>query len=199
MASDVSICNQALSWLGQRPIISLNDPSTTAQLCKANYELLRDAVLESHSWTFALGSVKLESTQLNEFGTEHVYPIDNEWLHILHVYRDIPNGGNYGGNFSQANWHIEGQKIVAKETVLFVEFIKRVKAPNQFSSLFIQALSARLAADLAVPVTENRKLQADMWALYENKLEEAVARDGMQGRSEVVRSKRVLNARSRSF
>jgi len=44
-----------------------------------------------------------------------------------------------------------------------------------------------LAADAAIPLTENRQLQADLWALYGDKLREAAARDGQQGMNDKLR------------
>ena len=58
MASEVSICNQAISWLGGKSIISLDDGTTEANLCKANYDHLRDVVLEAKAWTFAIKRVQ---------------------------------------------------------------------------------------------------------------------------------------------
>jgi len=51
--SETAICNQALSWLGAGRILSLDDGTELSDLCKDNYEPLRDAVLEEARWTFA--------------------------------------------------------------------------------------------------------------------------------------------------
>ena len=60
--SEVSICNQALSWLGQETITSLDDQATTAVWMNANYDLLRDSVMEARMWTFA--TVRAVSTSV---------------------------------------------------------------------------------------------------------------------------------------
>ena len=70
MATAVSICNQALSLVGANSIISLDDNTTEARLCKAIYEPVRDALLEEHAWTFAIKWIdipRLANPPLSEF------------------------------------------------------------------------------------------------------------------------------------
>lgn len=54
MASEVSICNQALVASGARTQInSINDPTTAARTCKLFYEDTRDELLREAQWGFA--------------------------------------------------------------------------------------------------------------------------------------------------
>ena len=46
MVSEVSICNQALRWLGQNKIQSLDEKTASAEWMADNYPFIRDAVLE---------------------------------------------------------------------------------------------------------------------------------------------------------
>jgi hypothetical protein len=77
--------------------------------------------------------------------------------------------------------------------------LTRISDTSSFSSLFVQALAARIAADAAIPLTENRQLQVDMWGLYNDKLTEAAARDGQQGTSDVVTQRGLTGARYSSL
>jgi hypothetical protein len=56
-------------------------------------------------------------------------------------------------------------------------------------------VAARLAADLAMPITRSRKMQEDMWSLFETKLTSAAATDAGQGRSERTDSTELVRAR----
>ena len=47
--------------------------------------------------------------------------------------------------------------------------------------MFVDTLTSKLAADLAYPVTNSPKVQADMSKLYLNKLSEARSIDGQEG------------------
>ena len=62
MASDVGICNLALSRLGDAATVSSIDPpegSTQADLCATFYPMARDSLLEMHAWAFATRRVDL--------------------------------------------------------------------------------------------------------------------------------------------
>jgi len=151
MASDVSICNQALSWLGGSLITSLDDDINEAKVCKANYADIRDAVLEAHDWTFATPPVN---------GYVNAFPLPPDVLRVM----DFNNG---------EDWRIEGTAIVTNEAAAKIRAVVRITDPNRFSALFVQALAARLAADLAITLTHSMKLQKQYYAIYSDKMNEA--------------------------
>ena len=56
MASDVEICNLALSHLGDTATVASIDPpegSAQAEHCARFYPIARDALLEKHDWSWA--------------------------------------------------------------------------------------------------------------------------------------------------
>ena len=56
MASEVDICNLALSHLGDTATIASLDPpegSAQAEHCARFYPIARDSLLEMHAWGFA--------------------------------------------------------------------------------------------------------------------------------------------------
>lgn len=63
-ASNIVICNSALTAIGTRRITSLSDPSREARVCNDNYDLCRLAVLRMHPWNFAATKVILSSTPI---------------------------------------------------------------------------------------------------------------------------------------
>ena len=54
MATEVSICSNALRKLGDDPITSLTEDTERARLCNAFYNTARDSLLRSHPWNFAI-------------------------------------------------------------------------------------------------------------------------------------------------
>lgn len=178
--SQVSICNQALGWIGANQITSIDDDSTEAVLCKANYEPIRDSVLEAHNWTFATVWAQL---------TEVVDPPYSVYPHSFQIPTDSLTVLFCGIDYDHpANWRREGQHIVTDEENCTIQYIYRVVDEAQFPPLFTQAFAARLAADLAIPITNSRSMQTDMYNLYMAKLKEAASRDNQQGRSRRIRS-----------
>ena len=194
MVSEVSICNQALSWLGQNAILSLDDESAAAEWMNNNYPFLRDSVLEERMWTFAAARYTSETADMSEWGDQYKHSIPLVWLSVFRCYYDV--SGNDPSCWSTSEgWVREGEFVLAKDAKVYLWGIQRVVDTGQFSPLFTQALAARLAADAAIPFTSDRKIQADMWALYQAKLADATTRDGQQGGNEQFRSSALINVR----
>lgn len=200
-ASEVAICNQALGWLGGELIISLDDNSVEAKLCKANYTNLRDAVLEEREWTFAVK--RLTAAALLEsplYGFDRAFQIPPEVLRVLQVSRagsDVQAGGSAGGDRhgtgqgreTRIDWLREGATIVANNAdSIYIRALVRITDTTKFSPAFGQCLAARMAMDLAIPLTNSEKMQRAMAAMYGEKIMLAASSDGMQGRSYRTRS-----------
>ncbi|MFV2057288.1 MAG: hypothetical protein ACC707_12525 [Thiohalomonadales bacterium] len=203
--SPVEICNLALGWLGGDLIISLDDESVEAKLCKANYALLRDAVLEEREWTFAVK--RLEPAQLVTgplYGFDNAFQIPPEVLRVLQVSRagtvvdgaliegsflSATRGGTGTGRETRIEWNREGDQIMANNADrIFIRALIRIEDTTKFSPSFDQAFAARMAMELSIPITNSRALQKDMASLYAEKMRLAAATDGLQGRSQRVRA-----------
>lgn len=201
MNSEISICNKALGWLGQDQITSFEDPGKPAELCKLNYPTLRDAVLEARTWRFATERITSKTTlkpgdQSNpgfpQWGDGWVHPVPPSLLAVYRCYSDVS-----GIEPVDAIWQRENDYLIAECSTLYIWGVGREQSPTNFSQLFVEALATRIAADLAIPLTENRSLQADLWSLYNDKIDEGAARDGQQGRAENTKANRLRGARAR--
>jgi hypothetical protein len=189
MATEVAICNKALIQDGAKTIISLDDDTTEAILCKALYADLRDAVLEAHDWTFAIERLELpKGVPDPTFRYTNRYPLPSTTLHVLEVNK-------IKASDDTRDWRLESNAILINESVCKVKIIKQVTDTSKFSPLFIQALAARLAADMAIPLTQNINLETTKYQLYLAKLKEAAARDNQQGKSQRIRSRFMERAR----
>lgn len=191
MASEASICNLALGWIGGNLITSLDDETKEAQLCKANYPLLRDAVLEAADWSFAIKRFILPASATPPVtGYSHAYPLPPEVLRVILLSarrtQDYP---------AVPDWQVEGNEIVTDYDACYAKCVVQVDDPTKFSPLFVNALAARIAADLAVPVASSRQLQSDMWELYTTKKSEANTQNSKQGTAQHVRSNALKTAR----
>ncbi len=206
MASAVAICNLALGWLGENIIISIDDPTRAAQLCKANFELLRDAVLEEGEWTFALTQAGPLAPVIPDpgttFGPGNLFTLPEDCLRVIRCLdgSDIGSISSVfveGGGFPQSRlrWRREGRRIRAEVSALYVEYMARVENTELFSPGFAQAFAARLAAELAVPITNSATMMQSMWKLYGMKLRDGLNLDNMQGRQQPIRSDQLTRAR----
>ena len=178
MATQLEICNLALSWIGAKKIYDLAEDSVEAQLCATNYPLSRDALLEARMWTFATKQIvpaRPAGTPPAPWANQFAIPSD-----CLRVFRVVD------GDMNRVPWIRQGQLILCDSTAINMSYVARLTDTSVFSAAFVHAIAARMAADIAVTYTENRSLQADLWAAAEKKLKEAAATDGSQGRSDQI-------------
>jgi len=194
MISEVSICNQALGYLGANPITSFADQSTTAELCRNNYPYIRDAVLEERMWTFATVRATSTVADLDSWGQMYAHEIPLNWISVFRCYRDV---NNIERPIKSAGWRREGQSVLSREATVYLWGVKRITNTGQFSPMFVQALAARIAAELAIVITESRTLQADLWSIYHTKISEANTRDNQQGSRELIKKGRMTTSRGR--
>lgn len=200
MATEVSICNQAISWLGGTLIISLDQDSAEAKLCKANYEHLRDLVLEAKDWTFATTRAQLAKLSTPPvYGFSAAFAVPSDTIRILQCSPNPSLGTSSTspgpsreslriGDELRTEWQREGDEIVCDEDTMYCRYIKQVTDPSKFSPGFVQALAARIAWDIANPLTRSNTLEEKMKVKYEAAIEEGGMTDGLQGRSHKIRS-----------
>ena len=74
-----------------------------------------------------------------------------------------------------------GRVLVTDESTANIMYIARVTNAVLFDAMFTDVLTAKLAVDLAYPVTGSAQLQAQMEKIYQQKLSEARSIDGQEG------------------
>jgi len=178
--STVKICNTGLAYIGKDPIVTINDRTTAAKLCNTLYEGIRDAVLRAHAWGCAIHRSRLSLSDDYEppsgYSYAYVLPTDPYCLRVL----------NMGDDDDDYDYQVEGRYLLTNETEAIIKYIKRVVDPNQFDSLLVQTIAARLAADLAMPLTGSQKIFNSMWGMYELKLQEAQGADNRENQKRPV-------------
>ena len=95
MASEVEICNLALSNIRAGSINSLNEGSVQAQLCKLKYPILRDRCLREIPWQFnhKIRALAPVTTDIFNWGYAYSYPVDCLKIHrLVGSYEELPMG-----------------------------------------------------------------------------------------------------------
>jgi hypothetical protein len=186
----VEIANLALGKVGANSIASFEEDSTEAELVSAAYDAARDAVLAACDWLFASRWVAAERLAAAPVSPRHAaaYAIPTEAA----VVREATDAA--GGPLA---WVREGDQVLTEDAPdsVRLRITSKETDPALYAPGFVQALGLRLAAELAVPLAENRELQADCWALYARELKTAKATDGRQGTPERRTSSWLRNAR----
>jgi hypothetical protein len=194
MRSEVSISNMALSWLGQNPITSLDEQTREASICKANYDFVRDAVLEERRWTFATVRATSTVADLDEWGRMYSHPKPLNWLFVYRAYRNV-SGETPSSWCKSEGWRMEGGKVLTRDATVYLWGTERVTNTDRFTEQFAQALTARLAATMCVAFTQDVRNEAMLWNKYQAFLADAAATDGMQGANEQVQSNQLIDSR----
>jgi hypothetical protein len=186
--NEINIANLALGYCGKGEIISLEDPSREARLCKSFYAPALDAVLEDRLWSFAKKQyvlIPLAGAPL--FLYERQFQLPSE---VIRVHNVTDEWGD-----PTLEWEKQGRLLLSNATKLYVTAVFRSMDTDAYSANFKMALAARLAAELAIPLTQNRTLQVDLVALAAEKLKDASGTDGAQGKSERPKRSWVHDAR----
>lgn len=192
MVSETSICNQGLSWVGANRIDSLEDQTTEAEWCRDNYPFIRDAVLEEAYWTFAADRAVSSVSDKDGWDDMYSHQIPLSWIKVLRIYRDTNKNRIEG-------WMREGRSILAKESTIYMTGVVRITDTGYFSPMFVQALALRLAAEMAVPLTESISNGSFYLKKYGAALAEAKSSDGQQAANEMVQSNSLIDARAGGY
>lgn len=188
--SEVSICNKALGLLAQDQIISLTDPeSIQADLCQRLYPSVRQEMLEAGDWSFAMKRAELAAlSTAPEFGWDYKSQLPSDTLRVVGVWDNTYMTG-------RQEYRREEDTLLTNFSPVYVKYIFDLEDPNKFSPLFRKVLYTELAAQLCVPLTEDAKKEEMLTNRALFLLEEAEARDALQGSQERYAESRFFEVR----
>lgn len=179
MTSVVEIINAAAINLGEDPVTNAefdNGENKMARLGKRRYPAIRDAVLRAHPWNCAMKRASLASIDPKPiWGVDNAFQLPADCLRVLRTQR------------REVAYKVEGRTIVANaEAPFLILYTHRIEDPNLFDALLVEAIAARLAADLAHPITQSTSLIQVMFDLYRQKIIEARGMDGQEGTGDTL-------------
>jgi len=191
-SSDVAICNLALSMLKESNITIISAPVTkTEVLCSQWYDLMRQAVLESYNWNFAL-----LSAAINRGGTPSVsdfadyYNLPNNYLKLRAIKDpDIPLG--------RRDFEIQGRTLLygnGGEATLDIWYTKDETTVSTYTALFIKLLSEELALVLGKKITARPSIMTDIRESRDESRRLARAVDGQVRPPRRYESSKIVNA-----
>ena len=183
MATLVSISNLALSYLGHNTITSMDQGTEAARKCKLMLQPAIDATLRSYNWNCATERTALAlAGAMPSFGFSFKYVLPNDCLRVIRM-EEI-----------QYIFKVEGRYLLTDESPANILYIKRILL-GEMDTLLTQAIAARLAMDLAFPLTNSASLQEAMAKLYQFKIDEATSIDAEEGTPDDVETTTWLDSR----
>jgi hypothetical protein len=184
--SHVDIVNQALVKLGTRLIASFGEESKPARVASASYYHLRDTVLEAYPWTFALRRAELYADSVKPvFGPNDQFTLPADCLQLNKI-EDLSRYKVEGDKILPGYLGDEYNSIYSANTTypnpLQITYISRIEDVTKYSTLFIEALAARLTQEWAVTLRANDEEMVKTAAiLYQDKVAEARSLDAVRG------------------
>lgn len=156
----VDICNSAVIKLGAEPFNDLNDDTKEARLCRHQYEKVRDAVLRSAPWSFALKRAEITPTGASpEFGEHNVFQLPSGLVRVWKVM-DAPDA--LPSDPDRIRYAIERDKLICDLPTAFIVYVRSDVEPAFFDANFKEALANALAADLCYSLTQSNSLRQDL-------------------------------------
>lgn len=200
MASEVEVCNLALSNIRAGSINSFTEGSIQAQICKLKYSILRDRCLREIPWQFnhKIRALAPVTTDIFNWSYAYSYPVDCLKIHrLVGSFEELPAGSSGVASrlldsrviplkdvrrqipYEVFNFD-DVKTIGSDQPELRIDFASKVTDPNLFSDDFIMALSHLLSSEIAVPIVGaelGRVLRNDSLQLYKQYLASAIATD----------------------
>lgn len=194
MASQVQICNLALSRVGAQRIMSLTDNTVESKLCNVIYNDIAEEVMSEGPWTSAIARAALNLTTnipLYGFTNEFELPTVPRVLRILSVDADQV----YLGSTWADGFRVEGDKLLANTATINVKYIGFIEDTASYDVNLKRCIVSRLAAEIAFPITGSAQLAERLYARYIKDLEDGLSSDGQQGSNDFTVSPDLLDIR----
>jgi hypothetical protein len=173
MASEVDICNLALSHIGASATISsLTEQSEEAFHCNLLYADARDALLRAYPWGFSTRHLALSDVGDPPGNWSYRYSYPNDCLFAREILQTTSGGDPIDFEIALGDAYNARVILTDQETATL---IYTYKATNTlvFDSLFIIALAWRLASEIAMPLTRDEKRMKNAYEMYITTLSEA--------------------------
>lgn len=184
--TDTSICNSALAKLGAERIVSLDADNNRAKLLKEQYEKIRNDLLYSHPWNFAISRVQLAplvTPPIADFS--HQFQLPADCLRV--IGSDLPQ---------EMDWNVEGRLILCNSDSLKIKYIRLEEDTSKYTPGFVEVLACKIAADCAYSLVQSTTLADMLYKKYEFQLRQARSFDAQESVGDRVYADTWLNSRS---
>ena len=152
MTTKLQIINNALTFLGNQPVATLNLQNTVVQSMSSIYDLILPDIMASHPWHFALKWVELVQ--------DPTPPEIDTWTYSYHLPVDYIQSWNFYplGNFTIVHDKLIWTNMSPPWKWGYIGTVSEGDFPGYFALL----MSYALTAESAMLVTENPQI-AQYW------------------------------------
>ncbi|WP_316859936.1 hypothetical protein [uncultured Cohaesibacter sp.] len=180
MTSKIQICNRALSaYLGASRINSLTEDNSRAKECNLHYDDVLQTVFETYDWTFARGRqilAETENDRENEWAYKYIRPasaLTIQWVNVGETARYLIDRGESPDTPRE----VFGEYVYSDVGYAACQFTKLISDPSSYPAYFANLVSAALAANICLALTENIKKAEFAYQQYERLIDQAIMLD----------------------
>jgi hypothetical protein len=177
--STTEICNYALSMAQATLVDDISvDTSESARQCAALYPLVRDAVLRSHPWNCAILRQPLTlNLTAPSFEFDYSYALPADCLRALDLYG------------SDNKFEVENGNLLTNEADANLTYIAQITDVSKYDALLVEAIATKLAAKLAITLSNSRLYASQLEQQYLVILSEARRVNGQEGSPKYIAQK----------
>jgi hypothetical protein len=172
--SVVQIQNSALIKLGAEQITVDTENNTRARLVRERFPVVRDRLLRSHPWNFAIDFISLAAispTPSNIFSYSYVYQLPSDCLRVLETSL----------GYDEEWEEISGKQIACNSDTLKIKYLKKITDVSKYDDNFAEVLAWDLAHDICYALTQSKDLKAEVKKSLDAELRAARSFDAQVG------------------
>ena len=164
----------SLAHLGQNKMISsIDDATVEGRTCKLFLDTAIEDVLRDHDWNFATKDVSLAQLSETVSGWAFLYARPANCLYVRSIHAEGSELSDKD-EFEEIQSAITNQRSIATDTASArAKYTANVKDPNLFDPSFVLAVSYKLAAMMAQPITGNIGLSRELLGFYQTVIDRA--------------------------
>lgn len=186
MATDVSICSNALLMLGAQPINDLAENNDRARLASNLYPAVRNYVLRRHPWNCAVKRVALApDVATPAFDWSFQFTLPSDYMRALSV----------GESGAEIEFKIESGKLLCDDNPCLLRYIWRNENPGTWDDMLVWGMTVSMKAVMAYPITQSTSLEQLVEDALKDVLKQARAVDGQDGSPETFGDSPLMSAR----
>ena len=165
-----TICNLALSKIGDQSIVSMSDASIEARFCNLYYPVVLQEVLMLNTWDFAIKQAllsKVSAPPLFDWAYAFLLPNDFGRMNSLYDYSTTGAGG------PEIPYQIMGATLLTDISSAAISYISTTVDPLLFTPTFVQGLALKLAVELCKPLAGSLDLKNNLLSEFNRTMGEA--------------------------
>lgn len=168
----IDLCARALVKLGASAIASFEEETAEAQVCAQLYEPTLESLLAAYPWRFALKKTTLARLiDKPSADYQYAFQVPKDCVRVL-------SAGN-GFKSQGIDYKIVGKTLHTNANKVIISYISKLDESN-FPVFFCNALIAKLAAEMCLPLTESTSRTEYMYKRFEEELKTAKLTDSQQ-------------------